>query len=216
MKREKRLSDICVICGLRPSTTEDHIPPDGMFPKPRPTDPIKIPTCSICNTGSSNQDRIFQVFVGIAAGHGEEGERLHKNHVTRIVQSDRKLKRSIESTLRDVELHTPSGIILGRAQAVLLDSESYDAVIERIVRGLHFYHTGHILGDKSDVTIYWHRALTEKIINMVISWATGSVGGDQFIYKYVTFTEEPYGSVWVLQFFGSTWSSARVLPRNGK
>ena len=101
------------------------------------------------------------------------------------------------------------------AEAVLQDSKSYDAVIGRIIRGLHFYHTGHILGDKVDIKIRWHRELTEALFNMASSWPTGSVGGDQFIYKYAIFKEEPLASAWVLQFFKSTWSSATILPKSG-
>lgn len=185
-----------------------------MFPKPKPVDPIEVPACNSCNSGSSDSDQIFQVFVGFAAGHGETGEKIFKEHVTKILQSNRRLKRSIAKTLRDVDLKTPSGIFFDRAKAVLVDGKSYNAVIERIIRGLHFYHTGHILGDKVDVKINWHRELTEAQFNMASSWPTGSVGGDQFIYKYAIFKEEPLASIWILQFFKSTWSSGTILPKN--
>jgi hypothetical protein len=215
MKRIKRPSDICVICGLNPATSWDHLPPDGIFPKPKPVDPIEVPACEKCNSGSSDYDQIFQVFIGLAAGHGETGEKMFKEHVTKILRSNRRLKRSIAQTLRYVDLKTPAGNFLGRAEAVLHDSRSYDSVIERIIRGLHFYHTGYILGDKVDIKIRFHRKLTVTLFNMASSWLTGSVGGDQFIYRYAIFKEEPLASAWVLQFFKKTWSSATILPKNG-
>lgn len=213
MKRNKRPSEICVICGRNTATSWDHLPPDGMFQKPKPTDPIEVPACEACNSGSSDYDQIFQVFIGIAAGHGESGEKMFKEHVTKILKSNRKLKRSIAQTKRKVDLKTPAGIIFGHAEAILQDSKSYDSVIERIIRGLHFYHTGHILGDKADIKIKWHRELTKAHFDMVSSWPTGSVGGERFIYKYAVFKEEPLASAWILQFFKSTWSSATILPK---
>jgi hypothetical protein len=160
MRRVKRPSEICVICGSNPATSWDHLPPDGMFPKPKPVDPIEVPACGACNSGSSDYDQIFQVFVGLAAGHSETGEKMFKEHVTRILRSNRRLKHSIAQTLCNVDLKTPAGIFFGSGKAVLRDSKSYDAVIERIIRGLHFYHTEHILGDKVDIKIRWHRELT--------------------------------------------------------
>jgi hypothetical protein len=213
MMRNKRPSEICVICGRNAATSWDHLPPDGMFPKPKPTDPIEVPACEACNSGSSDYDQIFQVFIGIAAGHGAVGERMFKGHVSKILKSNKRLTRSIAQTKRKVELRTRGGIIFGRADAVMQDSTSYDAVIERIIRGLHFYHTGYILGDKVDIKIKWHRELTKAHIGLTSSWPLGSVGGERFIYKYAFFEEEPLASAWLLQFFGRTWSSGTILPK---
>jgi hypothetical protein len=104
-------------------------------------------------------------------------------------------------------------VILGIVPAVLLDSNAYDTVIDRIIRGLHFHHTGHILGDRVNVKVNWHRRLTKKIYEMTNGWATGVVGCGQFIYKYTLFEEEPLRSVWVLQFFSEAWSSGTVMPK---
>ncbi len=49
---------------------------------------------------------------------------------------------------------------------------------------------------------------------MTCTWQTDSMGGDQFIYKFAMFDEEPLASVWVFQFFKRAWSSGTVTPKN--
>ncbi|HDY66199.1 MAG TPA: hypothetical protein ENH85_00255 [Candidatus Scalindua sp.] len=208
-----RNSDICVICGKNPSIGRDHIPPQSIFPKPRPNDLITIPACDQCNNKRSGLDEKFKVFIGINAGHGSEGERLFRDQTTKTLEHNRKLRRQIASTMREVEVKTPVGLILGTTSAVLLDSNAYDTVIDRIIRGLHFHHTGHILGDNVYINVHWYRKLTKKIYEMTNGWPTGVVGCGQFIYKYVVFDEEPLGSVWVFQFFNRAWSGGTVLPK---
>ena len=215
IKREKRPSELCVLCGRNPATSWDDLPPKGMFANPKPTDPIKVPACGSCNSGkkSSGADEIFQVFIGIAAGHGEQGEQMFKDHVTKIIKSNRKLKRSIAETKHYREFVTPSGLYLGRKECVRQDSKSCDAVIERIIRGLHWQYAGNIIGDKAAIKVRWHRTLTAAQIKMTELWQSDSVGGDQFIFKYAISEEAPLASVWLLQFFNCTWWSATVIPK---
>jgi len=208
-----RKSESCAICGKNPSTGKDHVPPQSIFPRPRPNDLITIPACDQCNNKSSGLDEIFKAYIGIIAGHGQEGARLFCDQTSKTLQHNRKLRRQIASTMKDLEVRTPGGLILGTASAVLLDSKAYDAVIDRIIRGLHFHHTGHILGESVEIKINWHRKLTKKIYDITNGWSTGVVGGGQFIYKYIVFAEEPLGSLWVFQFFNRAWSSGRVLPK---
>jgi hypothetical protein len=205
--------DLCVICGIRPKTGRDHIPPKSIFPQPRPSDLITVPACDRCNNRLSGLDEQFKVFIGIQAGHGSTGEKLFRDQTSRTILHNRRLKIDLASTLREVEILTPEGIVLGNASAVLLKSKSYDTVIERIIRGLHFHHTRHILGDRVDIKVNWHRYLTHRIYEKTSTWPTGVVGAGQFIYKYAYFDEEPFASVWVLQFFGRAWSSGTVMPK---
>jgi hypothetical protein len=203
----------CAICGKNPATTRDHIPPKGIFPKPRPSDLITIPACGPCNKSTSDFDEVFKVFMGIAAGHGPEGERMFKEQTVDTLQHNQRLKKEIAGTFRNVFVKTPGGIILGKKPAVLLNSKAHDQIIEKTIRGLHFHHTGNILGDQADISINWHYSLTEKMYKMSMSWMTGVVGNGQFIYKFFTHPEEPLASVWILQFFNRAWSSGTVLPK---
>jgi hypothetical protein len=206
-------SDTCVICGKNPATTRDHIPPKGIFPKPRLSDLITVPACRPCNKSTSDLDEVFKVFMGIAGGHGPEGERMFKEQTAHTLQHNLRLKREISNTLRNVWVKTSGGIILGKKPAVLLNSKAHDQIIEKTIRGLHFHHTGNILGDQADISINWHYSLTEKMYKMSINWMSGVVGKGQFIYKFFTHPKEPLASVWIFQFFNRAWSSGTVLPK---
>ncbi len=159
-------------------------------------------------------DEIFKVFVGIAGGHGPEGQWVFEELVSRTLHHNRRLRRDIASTLRNVWVKTPEGVILGQRTAVLLNSKAHDQIIEKTIRGLHFHHTGAILGDAADITVNWHHSLTKDMYDMAVGWATGVVGGGTFIYKFAIPPEEPLYSAWVFQFFGQMWSSGTVLPRS--
>ncbi len=208
-----RHSDICVICGKNPVTGRDHLPPQCIFPKPRPSDLITVPACDGCNNKRSGLDEEFKVAIGIQAGHGEEGERRFHEQTSRTLSYNRRLRGEIASTMKEVEIRSPAGLVLGSAMAVLLRSNSYDLIINRIIKGLHWHHTGYILGDDVDVTVYWHQNLDKKTYDMAKNWATGIVGDGQFIYKYAIFDEAPMASAWILQFFECAWSSGIILPK---
>ena len=202
----------CAICGKNPATTRDHIPPKGIFPKPRPNDLITIPACGPCNKSTSDFDEVFKVFMGIAGGHGPEGELMFKEQTIHTLQHNQRLKREMASSVRDVFVKTPGGVILGKKPAIPLTSKAHDQIIENMIRGLHFHHTGNILGDQADIAINWHNCFP-KIYNVQIDWITGDVGNGQFIYKFFTDPQEPFASVWIFQFFSRAWSSGTALPK---
>lgn len=193
-------------------TGRDHLPPQSIFPKPRPSDLITVPACDYCNNKRSGLDEEFKVSIGIQAGHGEEGERLFSNQTNRTLLHNRKLREELSSTVKEIELHSPEGLFLGTAQAVLLKSESYDIVVDRIIRGLHWHHSGLILGDMVDIKVRWYRELSPNLYEKTKNWPTGIIGNGQFIYKYLVSNKDPI-SAWVLQFFNCAWSGGTVMPK---
>ncbi len=51
---------VCCFCGgVRPATTQDHVPPRACFPKDLMPGGFEFPSCSDCNHGTSKQDTIF-------------------------------------------------------------------------------------------------------------------------------------------------------------
>src|SRR6266446_6964374 len=63
----RKTPQTCVLCGERPATTMDHVPPKGLFLPPRPT-LITIPACEICNGGASEAEEKFRVYVSAKNG----------------------------------------------------------------------------------------------------------------------------------------------------
>lgn len=205
-------TQLCVICGERAATTKDHLPPAGLFPKPRPSDLVTVPCCRECNTEASKWDERFRVFAAmhVSRNDPEATELLHKS-VLPSVRHNARLRREILESARDVMLTTPSGIVLGPATQVHWDSEAYDRVIERVVRGLHFHHTGEILGQRARVKVHFLRDLN-GIGPVLEQLPLHSIGGGQFLYKVIHHPDLPLRSLWVFEYRGWMWSGGYVEP----
>jgi hypothetical protein len=56
---------LCALCGVSPATTEEHVPAECMFPKPRPGNRITVPACWPCNNGSSEDDEYLRAALAL-------------------------------------------------------------------------------------------------------------------------------------------------------
>ena len=76
----------CVFCGAL-ATTRDHVPPQGVFPDPRPTDLITVPACDICNNSTKLDDEYFRWLVATGSTDDDEAKRLIKERILPRFQS---------------------------------------------------------------------------------------------------------------------------------
>lgn len=91
----------CVICDKNPATTSDHIPPKGVFPRPRPSDLITIPACVECNKITQNLDEEFRVFINMFVGKTTpQAENLWKTETLPTVQHNKRLLRKAMSSFQ--------------------------------------------------------------------------------------------------------------------
>jgi hypothetical protein len=209
---ESPKSEICVICGKTKACSRDHIPPKCIFPKPRPIDLITVPACSACNMKQSGLDEQFKVFVGITVGYNLDGDKSYRQPVLRTLGHNRKLRSEIISSMRHIIVQDPSRTIRQPAYAIPIKKEAHDTVIERIVRGLYFHHTGVFLGDRYHPNVDWHFSINDELFEIANDWNTGTVGDPAFVYKYVIAADDPSATAWILQFFQKTWSSVIFSP----
>jgi len=61
-------SDICVICGVRPAETVDHVPPKGFFKGAVNAQLRTAPACWECNNGASSDDEDVRFFISAQIG----------------------------------------------------------------------------------------------------------------------------------------------------
>ena len=146
----------------------------------------------------------------MAAGYGPEGERLFARQTSRTLEHNRRLRQELSSDARLIEILAPNGAFIHGVPAVPARYSRHNWIIERTIRGLHFHHCTHILGDKVNIRLFWH---TEPPTVPNLTWATGSMGRDQFVYKYFLLAEQPLASLWLFQFFKRLWASGTVLPK---
>ncbi len=207
---------LCVICGKNLATTRDHIPPKSIFPKPRPGDLITVPACKECNNGDSIYDETFKVYANLHVLRGKDNwEEIFRKNILPSIKHNKKLLHEILSNSRDVYVKTPAGIELGYMKGVKWNSGAFKTVIERTIRGLHWYHTGEIIGDKAIVKPIFLGNIERpaEAFNIV---KVQSIANNKFQYKYLYTEESPYYSAWLFIYEGLLWVGGAVVPPDKK
>lgn len=137
--------DRCYRCGGDP-TERAHIFPAMLFPRPRPTNLPTVPSCSPCNQGFSEDERLFSVFVNdywSQAGKQvwDEGLRPRLQHL-KSAPFRRMLADSVS------ELLVPTGDERGWGNQFRVERSRVNRVLENMVRSMTYLHSpGRVLGE---------------------------------------------------------------------
>ena len=99
---------------------------------------ITVPACKPCNQGSSIIDEEFRTMLSLKVGPDTPVTGRLWQKARRGLQQNKRLKAEIIRNMRDVELRSPGGIILGTAKAGLWKKVAHDLIILKITRGLFF------------------------------------------------------------------------------
>ena len=220
MNGDAKTSDGCAYCE-QPATTKDHIPPKGIFPRPRPSDLITVPSCERHNSGASLDDELFRNFVVLReelAGH-PQASRTAAIAMRGLHRPERPgLRRQLLSTLREVDLESPAGLYLGTASEFAHSGSSILSVSKRITRGLYYHHFGQRVPAGHSVVCVPQRNLPagDREIWLELSESIDptvhSVGDGAFKYRFEISSEDPEISVWVLVYFDVVVFYSTVMP----
>ena len=215
MKNKSNKIGTCCICG-KPDVlvTDDHIPPKTIFPKPRPKNTITVAACERCNSGASDHDQSFSVFLSMmAATHHPQADLLFKTRTLTTLNSNKKLKRHILSTAEPVNLTSKSGIIYDTAVSTLWEFESFNSIIDRTIRGLYYYHFKEILGAKAKVEVNMINGISKDLSDSARRFQYNEIGHKgELIYKYFRVIESPLDSAWLFQFYNSLFVLGFTSP----
>ncbi|MDN3381534.1 hypothetical protein QL995_02415 [Pseudoalteromonas sp. APC 3358] len=132
----------CALCGrFTEKLTKEHLPQKGLYSKEtRKIIPNlhTLKACESCNNGSSEQDEIFKVFIGLVAQ--QDGNELLYS-VSKTFDNNGKLKRSFIHNLQ-IEERNGQKVRLWNAREhtqIVLDSA------EKCAKGLYFREFGEVL-----------------------------------------------------------------------
>lgn len=202
----------CAICGRREGTTRDHVPPKAIFPKPRPNNLVTVPACPECNNGASDSDDLFKVYLSMqAAGNNEIARRLFQEKTVRTLQRNQSLLAAIQQEATGVEVLNNQGQLETRT-GVLWNSVAHDAVIERTIRGLYYYHSETPVPHDAKLSVQWLHGVPEEILPNIHLFHEVVLGNNQVIYKYIIHENDPRYSLWLFDFYGAHWASGHTSP----
>lgn len=201
-KKLPKPKPVCVYCGDAPGTTDDHIPPKALFPKPRPR-LITVPACRACNQAGAKQDEEFATAMSMVIGYGTPlTAALWEQRARATLRYNKRLARETIGSARLVEMSTPGGLYLGQRYAVPIASDAYDKTLERITRGLYWHAFGERLLPETPVKAYWYRGIDDDLAALMKPLHLRIVGQNQFIYRFGRADDAPQVSMWFYVFYG--------------
>ncbi len=222
----KRRVGECVYCGKSRRLTDDHIPPRGLCNKPRPSDLIKVPSCSSCNNGASRDDEYFKTVMVFKDEAGSHPEAVGiRSSVFRALQMPEKsgFARDLVQGIREVRVKTPAGLYLGPRSAFGVDLSRLDRVVARITQGLYWHHRGSRIPDGFEVVVFSEDGLRDldtpgrerirrEIVTPVLKNPCHSIGRGVMRYWYTPMSDQPHAGAWLYQFYEDVKFVALVSP----
>jgi hypothetical protein len=211
-QKQEAVEGECVYCGQIRELDRDHVPPENLFPKPRPSNLVTVPSCRVCNKRFSSDDEYFRTALSLTLDPSQD-PRLQQI-VDKALRSFKRpesagLTRTFLRTFNKVELRGPSGLYYGKATTYTVDLVRVRRTCNRIVRGLYFKEMGHRLPSDAFTHTEVVRPITDpKIldenfenIQVVANRPAKAIGTELFFYKYVIAEDEPLASIWLLNFY---------------
>ena len=209
----RRKNNTCVFCG-RPAPTMDHVPPEGIFPDPKPRDLITVPACNYCNKGSSKDEEYFRAIITTAEGNNEFAVQLVNQKIIPRFRRKPLLLKSIMRDAKKVDVYSEGGIYLGKYPAIPYKSQRIQSVVEKIIRALFWHETKMVLGTDYDVGRFiLNPNFDEQKKRAIVSLPLKNVGdGKVFSYRYLFDEKDKRISCWWLMFFNATLLMALTEP----
>jgi len=142
--------ETCYLCA-RPIPEDqldaEHVFPQNLFEKGDRSDLIKLPAHRACNSSYSKDDDYFRLCITGASYEDVKAKNLWQGPVLRGVHrpESAKYKSYILDNLKDVELRSEAGRILGDSTVMLQDANRLQRVVCRMAKGLHGHLTTDIL-----------------------------------------------------------------------
>lgn len=199
------MNKICALCGENPATTEDHIPPQGIYPKStRKGQQLHwVPACSSCNNGSSVEDELFKIIINFETGEYRPDQTEIIESMAKTLGFNKKLGRNVFTEATRTYQLQQNGL-LKPVVAVPFDTALYSKVIARMVKGLYWRENGKILGKNTEIKVFpmsvMESGFLESVKTLMATLEPRKLNQGSFVYK-VIFAQDG-SSIWGMQFFG--------------
>jgi hypothetical protein len=164
MRPERKKKRVCYLCGKEEregdSLNRDHVPAKCLF-RTKGNEfkdgLITLQAHTSCNTGKKADDEYLRLLVVTKAYQGNADAKYlwDEKLMTQIRRPEgHGFHSMIKENLKVYEVHTLSGIYLGKRPALNLDGDRLSKILFRICQGLFFKEAGHILPETTPYLVY--------------------------------------------------------------
>jgi len=194
----------CYLCGSRKRLTDDHIPPKGFFPPPRPSNLITVPCCEACNASYSKDDEAVRAWMSSTIFASPAGEWIFKNKTMGTFRNSPAFLSKFLSTMQPTRLMT---VEEGEIDAISfeLPFDRIERFALRITKGLltHYFPDYDYSTAEFRVDYIQPRVdALEKIAPLRDLLAYDQRGDGVFQFR-VGLTDSNQSGVWLLVFYGA-------------
>ena len=202
--------DNCFMCGGA-ADTSDHVPPKGLFPKPRPSTLITVPACRVCNKATEQDDEYFRFLMSAAGNDTRAAAALRQQRIIPQLQERPALGHAIMEKSKIVDVYSPGGIWLERRPAFEFEHTRFQRVIEKTVRGLYLHEFGErLIGAKIDDFVL-NPEPSDELRTYFARLSRRVVDADVFSYWCDRDPADLISSLWFLGFFKQTLFVVRTM-----
>ena len=156
-----------------------------------------------CNNAGAKHDEEFKVVLSFLTGEYRDNPEAIIASLGKTIGSNNRLAHQVFSTQQRGYADCGSGV-LEPVTKLTFREQSYNFVIQRIVRGMYWRETGDIMVADATVTVWPARLLdrttAENMRDLLFSVPPRLFNDDTFVYR-AFFNDDGY-SIWGLQFFG--------------
>ena len=200
------MSDICVICGVRPAETVDHVPPKGFFKGVVNAQLRTVPACWECNNGASSDDEDVRFFISAQIGkQNPASKQLWEAGAHRTILRKAKLRDAFVATAGEVTVVESDGTHTTKI-AFRVPVSTYQRVFERATRGLYFFHTGRILPATVPVSVTMLAGTPSMDTDDIRVLNVETIGDGACVYRYGVVPEDVDCSLWIYEFHHAHWA----------
>jgi hypothetical protein len=202
---------LCYLCGERQATTDDHVPPQNLFPNNAQFKGFKVPACRDCNNGLAKDDEYLRDVLTMGCINADALQVLREKTIPsmrrpwaqlqRVRKQDRILARTFQAPM-----NSPGGLHLQPKLAIQFDTERIDRVCARIVRGLYYELAKQPFAKECEIVpkLLSANQVGDRIeeLKQLGYPVAGYAGDDMFFYAMWGLLEDRYmTSTWLLRFY---------------
>lgn len=210
----------CIYCGSSDNITDDHVPPKNLFPKPRPSNLITVPSCKQCNSSFSKDDEYFRsMLVSCEPVHDDENaKKIFESVLRSLRRSEAKgFNKQIQESLSSIDIMSPGGIFLKKAPAIKFDAKRIKSTATRIAKGLFYVITGQSFSESYEISVAFQDGYLQPPKGFIQEfqgyWITPiTIGDNVFTYTYAQSNEDSNAMVFLYVFYSKLYFFGVIVP----